>query len=127
MLSNVARLVLALSLAGLAACAGGPDSDSDGQTPAPASSGTAKGGKEPAKSTDSTTPAEDDKPSVGAECTAYLACCDEVAKSTPAAAGSCDATRTQLESAQDKGTSTASLESSCKQALAGMKSAGYCK
>jgi hypothetical protein len=121
--SNLIALALGLSVAGLAGCSGGPDSTEP--TPAPASSSTAK---EPAKSTDPTTPAEDTaKPSVGAQCTAYLACCDEVAKSTPAAAGSCDSTRTQLEAAQEKGTSTASLESSCKQALASMKSAGFCK
>jgi hypothetical protein len=44
-----------------------------------------------------------------------------------ALAGSCDSTRKSVDDTTKKGGSTSALESSCKQALATMKSAGYCK
>ena len=96
-------------------------------TTAPASG---KQTSDSAKSTDesATEPAKggDTESSIGPQCTSYLACCDEIAESQPALAGSCDSTRKSVADATKKGASTDSLESSCKQALATMQSAGYC-
>jgi hypothetical protein len=107
-------------------CTGGPDSD-EGTSP-PASKQN-QGTQDPAKSSDSTDPAadEDKSSSVGPECDAYFDCCDEVAKEQPSLAGSCDQTRKTVDDAVKKGASTETYESSCKQALATMQGAGYCK
>jgi hypothetical protein len=118
-------LSLSLSLSLFACAAGGPDPQPN-QQPSPSSTtSSSKDGTEPAK--DGGSSGSDSAGSLGPQCTAYLDCCDEVASSQPALAGSCDQTRTSIEQAQEKGASTAQYESSCKQALASMKSAGYCK
>lgn len=127
--SIVRVLLVSLSLSGLAAlagCSGGPDSDEGTSAPA---GGSGQGTKEPTKSSDSTSPAgdDDDGASIGPQCEAYFDCCDEVASAQPSLAGSCDQTRKSVEDATKKGASTATYESSCKQALATMQSAGYCK
>ncbi len=67
------------------------------------------------------------KGSLGPQCTAYMACCDEVAKGMPQFGASCDSVKTQIESAQSNGTSTSAYEPGCKSGLATFKSAGYCK
>ena len=64
---------------------------------------------------------------LGPQCTAYLACCDEVAAQVPQLGASCDSTRTSIKSAEDKGASTDSYESACSSGLSGFKNAGYCK
>jgi len=119
-------LVVSLSLTGVAGCSGGPDSDEGTSPPA---SGQGQGTKAPSKSSDSTDPApgEDESSSAGPECDAYFDCCDEVAKEQPSLAGSCDQTRKAVDDAVKKGASTETFESSCKQALSSMQSAGYCK
>lgn len=121
-------LLVSLSLTGLAAlagCSGGPDSDEG--TSAPAGE-NGQGTKEPTKSSDSTSPAgDDDTSTIGPKCEAYFDCCDEVASAQPSLAGSCDQTRKSVEDATKKGASTATYESSCKQALEAMQGAGYCK
>lgn len=65
--------------------------------------------------------------SLGPQCTAYIACCEEVAATTPAAAASCDSVKTQIENAEKNGVSAAQYEASCKSGIATFKSAGYCK
>ncbi|MBX3209227.1 MAG: hypothetical protein KF764_29615 [Labilithrix sp.] len=122
--STLSTVLVSLSLAALAGCSGG--SDPDEGTSAPTS---AQNTKEPSKASDSdgTEPADDEGSSLGPECKSYLACCDEIAESQPALAGSCDSTRKSVEDATKKGTATTSFESSCKQALASMQSAGYCE
>lgn len=119
-------LVVSLSLTSLVGCSGGPESDEQTETPA---GDQAKGTKDSEQPSDSTDPAEekDKGSSVGPQCEAYLDCCDEIAKDQPALAGSCDTTRKSVDDAIDKGASTETYESSCKQALATMQSAGYCK
>lgn len=124
MLRLVSVTAVSLSLSLFACAAGGPDPQPN-QQPAPSSTSSSKDGTEPAK--DAGASGSDSTGSLGPQCTAYLDCCDEVAASQPALAGSCDQTRTSIEQAQEKGASTAQYESSCKQALASMKSAGYCK
>ena len=132
MLRSILGVVLvSLSLcgvAGLVGCSGGPDSD---EGTSPPSSGQGQGTKAPAKASDSTDPAgdadEDKTSSIGPECEAYFDCCDEVAKAQPSLAGSCDQTRSAVDDAVKKGASTDTYESSCKQAIAAMQGAGYCK
>lgn len=121
LLSAAALATVALSLA--ACAAGGPDRDPN-KEPAPTT--TSKDGTQPTKDGGSSSSTSEGS-SLGPECKAYLDCCDEVAASQPALAGSCDSTRSSIEQAQEKGASTAQYESSCKQALSSMKSAGYCK
>lgn len=118
--STVFALVFAT--VSLAACAGGPDPDQGTTT------GSGSAAKEPTAASETNEPAgsEEAEPSVGPECTKYFACCDEIAKAQPALAGSCDSTRKAVADATEKGASTASYESACKQALASMKGAGYC-
>ena len=65
--------------------------------------------------------------SLGPSCTAYIACCKELATSQPQVAASCDAVQKQIESAQTSGASTASYESVCKSGVTSFQSAGYCK
>lgn len=119
-------LVSLSALVGVVGCSGGPDSD---EGTSPPSSGEGQGTKTPAKSSDSTDPegGEDEKSSAGPECEAYFDCCDEVAEAQPSLAGSCDQTRKAVDDAVKKGASTETYESSCKQAIAAMQSAGYCK
>ncbi len=119
-------VLVALSLSAVVGCSGG--SDSDEGTSAPASK-DGQGSSDPSKSADSTDPAAGDKSSssIGPECEAYFDCCDEIAKAQPSLAGSCDQTRKAVEDATKQGASTATYESSCKQALATMQGAGYCK
>ncbi len=124
-------LVSLSGLVGVVGCSGGPDSD---EGTSPPSSGEGQGTKSPAKSSDSTDPGggedkggEDKKSSAGPECEAYFDCCDEVAEAQPSLAGSCDQTRKAVDDAVKKGASTETYESSCKQAIAAMQSAGYCK
>lgn len=121
--STLATVLVALSICALVGCS---DSSEPDQSTAPAS---AQKTNDPAESSDGTDPAggESEGSSLGPECTSYLACCDELAEAQPALAGSCDATRKSVEDAVEKGTSTASFESACKQALASMQSAGYCE
>jgi hypothetical protein len=108
-------------------CAGGPDEKEN-----PPASGD-ESSKTPAKGSssdsDSTEPSDDEKggSSIGPQCTSYFACCEEIAAQQPALAGSCDSTKSSVEDAVEKGASTESYESACKQALTSMKSAGYCK
>ena len=129
--STLALVLVSFSLTALVGCSGGPDSD-EGTSP-PASSD-----KDPAKTSDSTDPSgdgksepkpapKDEESSLGPQCTAYLACCDEIAEEQPALAGSCDQTRKSIEDATEKGASTETYESSCKQALSAIKGAGYCE
>jgi hypothetical protein len=122
--SNIRQVALfaVLSLAALAGCTGGSD-DEENNTPAPAEESS----KTPAKSSGDSDNTDTEKSSAGPECTAYLACCDEIAAEQPALAGSCDTTRSTIDDAVGKGASTDSYESACKQALSSMKGAGYCK
>ena len=124
--STLGVILVSLCVLALAGCSGGPDSDEGTSAPA---TGQGQGTKEPAKASDSTDPAggEDEKSSIGPECEAYFDCCDEVAKDQPSLAGSCDQTRKAVDDATKKGASTETYESSCKQALATMQGAGYCK
>ena len=111
------------SLSLVACAAGGPDRDTDQPSGKTSSS---KDGTEPSKDTTSGDTASEGS-SLGPQCEAYLECCTELAEAQPALAGSCDSTRSSIESAQEKGASTASYESSCKSALASARSAGYCE
>jgi len=127
MLRTILGIVLvSCSLAGLVGCSGGPDSDEGTNAPA---TGEGDRAKAPAKSSDGSEPANSDdaSSSIGPECEAYFDCCDEIAKEQPSLAGSCDSTRKAVEDATEKGASTETYESSCKQALATMQGAGYCK
>ena len=120
-------VLVSLSLSGLVGCSGGSDSDEGTSAPA---NGQGKGTTDPAKSSDSTDPADgqdESGSSIGPECEAYFDCCDEVAKDQPSLAGSCDQTRKSVEDATKKGVTTETYESSCKQALSAMQGAGYCK
>ncbi|MBX3202548.1 MAG: hypothetical protein KF894_30760 [Labilithrix sp.] len=122
--STLCTVLVSLAMCALVGCS---DSSEPDEGTAPAS---AQKTNDPAKSSDGTEPpegADKDGSSLGPDCTSYLACCDEIAEAQPALAGSCDATRKSIEDAVEKGTSTASFESSCKQALASMQSAGYCE
>lgn len=65
--------------------------------------------------------------SLGPQCTAYIACCEEVAATTPAAAASCDSVKSQIENAEKNGVSAAQYEAGCKSGISTFKSAGYCK
>ena len=65
--------------------------------------------------------------SLGPSCTAYVACCEELAASQPQLAASCDAVQKQIDTAQANGVSTASYESACKSGVTSFQSAGYCK
>lgn len=65
--------------------------------------------------------------SLGPSCTAYVACCEELAASQPQLAASCDAVQKQIDTAQASGVSTASYESACKSGVTSFQSAGYCK
>lgn len=108
-------------VASLVAC-GGEDTSSKQSTSSteptdPSGSATAKEGTEGSKATGST----------GASCTAYIACCKQVAEKFPQAAASCDSTKSAIDQAQKQGASTASYESACKNGLDGFKQAGYCK
>jgi hypothetical protein len=124
--TQLVLIVSSTALIGLTGCSGGSEEGTG--TPTSSSSGSDGSAEKPAKSSDSGSPApEDDEASVGPQCTEYFACCEEIAKSQPALAGSCDSTRTAVESATKKGASTASYESACEQALTSMQSAGYCK
>ena len=113
-------LFLALATSSLFACGTG-ETTSTG--PAPTGS-----------STSSTDPADGGKgeggsggAALGPSCTAYVACCKELAASQPQLAASCDAVQKQIDSAQAQGVSTASYESACKSGVTSFKSAGYCK
>jgi hypothetical protein len=64
---------------------------------------------------------------LGASCTAYVACCEELAKSQPQLAASCDAVQKQIDTAQASGASTASYEAACKSGVTSFQSAGYCQ
>ncbi len=124
--STLSAVLVSLSIAALTGCSGGPDSD-DGEG-APASG---KRNSDSSKSSDESatepTKGGDTESSIGPQCMSYLACCDAIAESRPALAGSCDSTRRSVEDAQEKGAGADSLESSCNQALATMQSAGYCE
>ncbi len=64
---------------------------------------------------------------LGPSCTAYVACCEELAKSQPQLGASCDAVQKQIDTAQASGVSTASYEAACKSGVTSFQSAGYCK
>ena len=117
-------LFLALATSSLFACGTG-ETTSTG--PAPTGS-----------STSSTDPADGGKgeggsgsgsggAALGPSCTAYVACCKELAASQPQLGASCDAVQKQISSAQAQGVSTASYESACKSGVTSFQSAGYCK
>jgi len=95
------------------ACLAGCSDDSEDKSSSSSSGGT----------TASTSATED----IGPECKAFFACCDEVAKDQPSAAGICDSSRKSVADAIDQGASTANYESSCKQGLASFQSGGSCK
>ena len=63
---------------------------------------------------------------LGPSCTAYVACCEEVAAMSPQLAASCDSVKSQIEMAQANGVSTSTYEASCKSGINSFKSAGYC-
>jgi hypothetical protein len=83
-------------------------------------------------STDPTAPGKDGgstttgSSSLGPSCKEYVACCDELAKSQPQLAASCDSVQSQIEKAQASGVSTSSYESACKSGVSSFHSAGYC-
>lgn len=108
-----------VTLAAVTGCAGGddPKPTTSQSSTTPAGSNTGSGDTNGASTAEA---------SVGPECTAYLACCDELAAKYPSAAASCDTTKQQLEKAQGQA-QTDAVESSCKSALAQMKASGMCK
>lgn len=122
----LAILATSTSIFGAVGCVGGAEqAPVQSSENAPADQKASKG--DTAESSSATEPTEGSGSSVGPQCSAYLECCDEVVKAQPAAAGSCDSTRSSIDKAVENGASTASYESACKQALSTMKSAGYCK
>jgi ABC-type Fe3+-hydroxamate transport system substrate-binding protein len=104
----------------LAACS---SDDSSTKQPAPASTGTSA--TEPAKGTPATPPSGTG--SLGPSCTAYVACCKEVAAKQPAAGASCDTLTKTIDDAQKKGTATSSFEPGCKSGVDAFQTAGFCK
>lgn len=106
---------IAIGLAGLAAC-----SDDDEPAPSTAKQTSATDGTKSDGTSQST------GSSLGPECTAYVACCKDLAAKQPQASASCDSVKTQIDEAQKKGVATSTYEASCKQGVASFKSAGYC-
>lgn len=88
---------------------------------------------ETTKQTSPTTPSADAKKDagnggsssskLGPNCTAYVACCEELSDKQPQLASACDSTKSSLESASDAST----LETSCKSGVDAFKAQGYCK
>ncbi len=111
----IGLLVLSSSIASLVGCSS-DESSTPSTTPAPAGSGSAS------SDSDKATPS-----SLGPKCTSFLDCCEQIAKSQPALAGSCTSTSDAIDRAIEQGASTSTYETSCGQALETMKQAGYCK
>lgn len=122
--STFGVILVSLSLAALVGCSGGSDDP-------PAPTGQDKTSAQQGEKEKSTGTGKEDQgketSSAGPECEAFLDCCDEVAADQPAFAGACDSSRKSIDDAIEKGASTDTYESSCKQALSGMQSAGHCK
>jgi hypothetical protein len=126
-------LTSALALASLAGCSGGSTTTTkSGTSGTPATSSTSPSTPAPSGSGSSSSsggeaPEDENGASLGPSCTAYLACCDEVAAKVPQLGSSCDSTRKSITDAQGKNASVDAYESACKSGLDGFKSAGYCK
>lgn len=107
----------------LVACSGGTTTTSSGN---PSPTGSSTSATDPPAKGSSGSSGSSKGSALGASCTAYVACCEEIAESTPQVAASCDAFKTQVESGQANGVATSSYEAACKSGLASFKSAGYC-
>jgi hypothetical protein len=94
-----------------------------GTSTVPGSNGSSK----PDSGTASTDPTEPTGTALGPACKEYIACCAELAAKTPQVAVSCESIKTQIETAEANGVSTASFEAGCKSGVDSFKSAGYCK
>ena len=105
----------------------GCSSGSTGQTPSDAGSSSkanktpAAGGDTDGGGTGGPTSGGDD---LGPSCTAYLACCDKL---TASSAASCDAVRSAIQQAIEKGVTVETYESGCRSGLDALTSAGSCK
>ena len=112
----------------LSACTTGTTTTTSGN---PSPKGSSTSATEPAKDGGSSSGEGagegDGEGSLGPQCTAYIACCEEIAATTPAAAASCDSVKTQIENAEKNGVSAAQYEASCKSGISTFKNAGYCK
>lgn len=127
---SVASLAASIAAASsLAACVAGVAPQTGEQNPEPTGSSTSATDPPPAGSSGSSgsSGSGTSKGSLGPQCTAYMACCDEVAKAQPQLAASCESVQTQIESAQKNGTSTSAYEPGCKSGISTFRSAGYCK
>jgi hypothetical protein len=124
--------LLALFLGALAGCSTGgpgeitspiPEQQGQGQTGSgntPTTGDTKNGTSQTPASTSTATGGG----SLGPQCTAYIACCDQAAASHPEIASTCSSVKSSLEKAAGQ---AASLETSCKSGLDAYKSAGYCE
>ncbi len=115
-------LFLALATSSLFACGTG-ETTSTG----PAPNGSSTSSTDPAAADGGKGEGGSGGAALGTSCTAYVACCKELAASQPQLAASCDAVQKQIDSAQAQGVSTASYESACKSGVTSFQSAGYCK
>jgi hypothetical protein len=117
---------LALTLASsvpLAGCAAGDDQPtyivlSTNPTCGTEDAGAGKGSSSGSSGSSSST--------IGAQCKAYLACCEELSTSSPSMASSCSALEDQIKSADKNGLSTSTYETSCKSGLDAARRAGHC-
>jgi len=115
-------LFLALATSSLFACGTG-ETTSTG----PAPTGSSTSSTDPAAADGGKGEGGSGGAALGPSCTAYVACCKELAASQPQLGASCDAVQKQISSAQAQGVSTASYESACKSGVTSFQSAGYCK
>ena len=126
LLSFASFASLAAAASTLAACVAGVAPQTGEQNPEPTGSSTSSTDPPPAKSAGSSGSSGTSKGSLGPQCTAYMACCEEIAKGMPQLGASCDSVKTQIETAQRNGTSTSAYEPGCKSGIATFKNAGYC-
>jgi hypothetical protein len=119
MLRHVSLVVASLSL--FACGTGSTSSTGTGTSP------TEPAGKDGGSSSKDDGGSSNGGADLGPSCTAYVACCEELAKSQPQLAASCDAVQKQIDTAQANGVSTETYESACKSGVTSFQSAGYCK